>query len=172
MTTTTLSPGITVSFGNTPQAGDDLFLAANTGLTEDLFSIKYLNVMANDLGGAAKTLYSIDDGTSLGGTRPADLLIQDTVRTEALSTDSSAHGAKIWITSDGQVGYDASTLFADFKAQLQHLAAGEYATDSFTYAIRLGNGTLSWATATVQIAGVNDAPVITSNAAAAAGAVQ
>jgi len=68
---------------------------------------------------------------------------------------------KIWITADGKVGYDASASAA-FVEQLQHLAAGEYLTDSFTYAIRLGNGTLSWATVTVQIAGVNDAPVITS----------
>ena len=110
--------------------------------------------MANDRGGAAKTLYSIDDGTKgMGVLSPADLLTQDIVRTEALTTDSSAHGAKIWITADGKVGYDACTLSADFKAQLQHLAAGDFLTVQFTHAIRLGNGTLSWATATVQIAG-------------------
>jgi VCBS repeat-containing protein len=156
-----ITKGIVVSLGNTPQAGDDLFLAARTGLTEDALGIRILDVMANDLGGAAKTLYSLDDGTSVGGIRPADLLIQDTARAEALSTDRSAHGAKIWITADGKVGYDASASAA-FVEELQHLAAGEYLTDSFTYAIRLGNGTLSWATATVQIAGANDAPVVTS----------
>src|SRR6266404_1044089 len=156
-----ITQGIVQSFGNTPQAGNDLFLASQTGLTEDALGIQILNVMANDLGGASKTLYSLDDGTSTGGIRPTDLLIQDTARAEALSTDHSANGAKIWITADGKVGYDASASAA-FVEQLQHLAAGEYLTDSFTYAIRLGNGTLSWATATVQIAGVNDAPVITS----------
>ena len=156
-----ITQGIVVSFGNTPQAESDLFLATQTGLTEDALGIKILDVMANDLGGASKTLYSLDDGTSTGGIRPTDLLIQDTARAEALSADHSAHGARIWITADGKVGYDASASAA-FVEQLQHLAAGEYLTDSFTYAIRLGNGTLSWATATVQIAGVNDAPVITS----------
>jgi VCBS repeat-containing protein len=150
------------SFSNTPQAGDDLYAASTTGLTEDQLFITYLAVMANDLGGAAKTLYSLDDGTSsLGLVSATDLLTQDMARTEALSTDCSAHGARIWITKDGKVGYDASTLSAEFQAQLQELPAGATLTDTFTYAIRLGNGTLSWATATVAIAGVNDAPTVT-----------
>lgn len=150
------------SFGNTPQAGDDLFLSGATGLTEDSTNIVWLKVMLNDSGGAAKTLYSLDDGLSGGTTlRPTDLLVQDTARTEALSTDTSRGGARIWITSDGQVGYDAGTLSGAFTQQLQALNAGEYLYDSFTYAIRLGNGTLSWATATLQFAGANDAPVVT-----------
>ena len=33
--------------------------------------------------------------------------------------------------------------------------------DHFTYAIRLANGTLSWATVTIQLTGTNDAPVVT-----------
>jgi VCBS repeat-containing protein len=152
----------TTSFLNTPQATDDQFASATTGLTEDWLFVTYLAVMANDQGGAAKTLYSIDNGTnSVGTLSPTDLLTQDIVRTEALTTDQSANGAKIWITADGKVGYDAATLADGFKCQLQHLSAGQFLTDTFTYAIRLGNGTLSWATATVQIAGVNDAPVVT-----------
>jgi hypothetical protein len=131
----------TTSILNTPQAGDDLFTSATTGLTEDSLFISCLAVMANDLGGAAKTLYSIDNGTtSIGVLSPTDLLTQDTVRTEALNTDLSAHGAKIWITADGKVGYDAATLSAAFTDQLQHLSAGQFLTDTFTYAIRLGNG--------------------------------
>src|SRR6185437_14487299 len=89
-----------------------------------------------------------------------DLLTQDTARAEATSGDTSLNGATIWITSSGQVGYDASTLTGAFKSQLQGLSAGETLTDSFTYAIRMGNGTLSWTTATVQFMGENDAPVI------------
>src|SRR4051812_2908563 len=95
----------TVSFGNTPQAQDDLLI--NTGLTEDSGQIVFLDVMANDLGGAAKTLYSLDDGLSAGGTRPADLLIQDTGRVESITGDHSLNGASIWITVDGKVAYDA-----------------------------------------------------------------
>src|SRR6185295_17872505 len=61
--------------------------------------------------------------------------------------------------ADGKVGYDAAAS-STFKAQLQALAVGETRTDSFTYAIRLGNGTLSWATATIQFTGENDGPTI------------
>jgi VCBS repeat-containing protein len=151
-----------VSIINTPQAADDLF--RNTGLTEDALFVTYLDVMANDLGGAAKTLYSVDDGTNgVGLISATDLLTKDTVYTGAPiggTNDVSAHGARIWITADGKIGYDAATLSDSFKAQLQVLAAGTFLTDSFTYAIRLGNGTLSWATATVRIAGLNDAAVI------------
>jgi len=148
-----ITNGIVVAFGNTPQAKDDSF----NGITEDSHAV-ILDVMGNDLGGNAKTLWSLDDGTSAGGIRPVDLLIQDTARTEALSSDRSALGATIWITSDGKVGYDVSAN-PTLVAALQHLAAGQYTTDTFTYAIRLGNGALSWATATVQIVGTNDGPV-------------
>ena len=37
-----------------------------------------------------------------------------------MSTDQ-CNGAKIWITADGKVGYDACTLTDAFKAQLQAL---------------------------------------------------
>ncbi|WP_454875961.1 VCBS domain-containing protein [Pseudomonas farris] len=164
-TTTTTSGGTVTSLSNTPQAQDDIFTTGVIGtstaaITEDLLGVVYLDVMSNDLGGSAKTLWSLDDATSLSTATkiyaPADLLIQDTGRIEATSTDTSFNGAKIWITSDGKVGYDAATLSTAFKAQLQSLAAGGSLTDTFTYAIRLGNGTLSWATAQVQFAGMND----------------
>ncbi|KQU92916.1 hypothetical protein ASC68_24105 [Devosia sp. Root105] len=116
--------------------------------------------MANDKAGGAKTLYSLDNADSLGGIRPTDLLTQDLARTEAASTDTSLNGARIWITADGQVGYDASTLSSAALAQIQGLGAGQYFTDTFTYAIRMANGTLSWATAQIKIAGTNDAATI------------
>ncbi|WP_095131000.1 VCBS domain-containing protein [Pseudomonas sp. Irchel s3h14] len=164
-TTTTTSGGTVTSLSNTPQAQDDIFTTGvigtgATAITEDLLGVVYLDVMSNDLGGSAKTLWSLDDATSLSTATkvyaPADLLIQDTGRIETTSTDTSFNGAKIWITSDGKVGYDAATLSTAFKAQLQSLAGGGSLTDTFTYAIRLGNGTLSWATAQVQFAGMND----------------
>ncbi|WPN59446.1 VCBS domain-containing protein [Pseudomonas sp. P9_31] len=177
-TTTTTSGGTVTSFSNTPQAQDDIFTTGVIGtgtatITEDLLGVVYLDVMSNDLGGNAKTLWSLDNATSLSTATkvyaPADLLVQDTSRIEATSTDTSLNGAKIWITSDGKVGYDAATLSTTFKAQLQALAAGGSLTDSFTYAIRLGNGTLSWATAQVQFAGVNDS--VTMSLGAQAGTV-
>ncbi|WP_199805227.1 VCBS domain-containing protein, partial [Bradyrhizobium pachyrhizi] len=182
MATQTTGGGSTTSFGNTPQAQDDLFttgLVTSNGttsvsLTEDNLQIVYFNVMANDLGGNSKSLFSIDNGISAGGTSPTDLITQDTARAESTTSDTSLYGAKIWITSEGKVGYDATTLSAAFKAQLDALQAGQVLNDTFTYAIRLGNGTLSWATATVQFAGANDAAVIsgmTSGTAVEAGGV-
>ena len=59
------NPGIKVSFNNTPQAVDDLFTTGQTLLSEDNLATRgviKLNVMANDAGGNAKSLYSIDDG--------------------------------------------------------------------------------------------------------------
>ncbi|EJM46898.1 VCBS repeat-containing protein, partial [Pseudomonas sp. GM33] len=163
--TTTTSGGTVTSFSNTPQAKDDVFTT-----TENLLGVMYWDVMSNDLGGNAKTLWSLDNADSLSTATkayaPADLLTQDTARAEAMSSDTSKNGAKIWITPDGKVGYDAATFSSDFKAQLQSLAAGEVLTDSFTYAIRLGNGTLSWATATVQFSGVNDGVTISLGAQA------
>ncbi|AOK62280.1 Ig-like domain repeat protein [Burkholderia ubonensis] len=153
----TTSNGTAVSMSNTPQATNDVFTSAQTGLTDNALTTVYLNVMANDLGGAAKTLYSLDSGTEVTvALEQTALLTQDTARAEAVSTDYSAHGAHIWITSDGKVGYDASHLDASWLSNSFNTLG--YAQDSFTYAIRLGNGTLSWATAYVDIA--PPAPVV------------
>ena len=48
-------------------------------------------------------------------------------------------------------------------SSLQALGAGVQISDSFTYAIKLGNGTLSWATARFNIVGTNDGPIITGS---------
>ncbi|MFK4723648.1 VCBS repeat-containing protein [Bradyrhizobium niftali] len=170
MATQTTGGGSTTSFSNTPQAKDDIFTSGVTAagvsisLTEDNLQPVFFDVMGNDLGGNAKTLFSIDNGINnsgaMSGYIAADLLTQDTARIEGTSSDTSLNGAKIWITADGKVGYDASAL----SAQINALSAGEFFTDSFIYAIRLGNGTLSWATATVKIAGVNDGPVAVADA--------
>ena len=71
-----------------------------------------------------------------------------------ISEDStSARGASISIV-DGKVKYDARAL--------DWLADGQTATDYFTYAIRLSNGTLSWATVKITLTGSNDLPTIVS----------
>jgi VCBS repeat-containing protein len=146
---TTSTTTATNSISNTPQAMDD-----NYTLNEDQSSVQIFDVMAGDLGGKAKVLWSLDDGSSV-----SDLLQYDGAKAEATTNDTSKNGAKIWITADGKVGYDAATLSPSFKAQLQAMNEGDAPiTDTFTYAIRLGNGTLSWATVTVTFTGVNDAP--------------
>ena len=158
MATQTTGGGSTTSFNNTPQAVDDTY-----NKTEDFLGICYFDVMLNDLGGNAKVLWSVDDGT--GST---DLLSQDTARAESTLGDKSAHGANIWISSDNKVGYDAGSLDAAFKAALQALNPTDPPlTDTFTYAIRMANGTLSWATVTIVYSGVNDAPVVSAAVTAA-----
>ncbi|KRQ08298.1 beta strand repeat-containing protein [Bradyrhizobium manausense] len=170
MATQATGGGSTVSFGNTPQANNDIF-----SFTEDAANILVLNVMANDLGGAAKTLFSLDDGTSASASTksyaPADLLVKDVTYSNdaagaAGTSDHSALGARIWIESDGTVHYDKG----DINAKLQALGVGEALTDTFTYAIQLGNGTLSWATVTLQFTGLNDAPTIVLGSTTANGA--
>jgi VCBS repeat-containing protein len=146
-------------------ANPDFFPSSVTGLTEDHLTKVTLDVLANDTGPQKSYLWSLDNGISAlqhngqGQVTPVDLLMQDTARSEGASRDTSLNGARIWITGDGKVGYDASTLSDGFKAQLQHLQVGQYLTDTFTYAVRVGEGRISWTTATVQIAGVNDPPV-------------
>src|SRR5437868_4028330 len=129
MATQTTSGGTTTSFTKTPQATDDIFTSAQTGLTENSTNTIFLDVMANDLGGNAKVLWSIDNGINnsgaMSGYIAGDLLTQDTGRFEGVSSDTSQYGAKIWITADGKIGYDASTLYSSFRANLDALPTGQ-----------------------------------------------
>ncbi|NWL77507.1 adhesin, partial [Pseudomonas taiwanensis] len=151
-----------ISFGNTPQAKGDSFIYDDLVRTGSNYIC--LDVMANDLGGKAKTLYSLADGVQDDGTAASRTEIQADLLAHAIVSES-AYGARIWIAEDPlggavKVFYDASAIFN--SDAYRSLAAGELMTDSFTYAIRMGNGTLSWATATVQLEGVNDAAVLGS----------
>ena len=149
--------GTTTSFFNTPQAKDDYYTAS-----EDC--VYYFDVMADDLGGNAKVLWSIDDNDLYGTTTRSadgttttttnvDSVIDLTVKDVAGAIEKSALGASISIV-DGKVKYDARAL--------DWLADGQTATDYFTYAIRLSNGTLSWATVKITLTGSNDLPTVVS----------
>ena len=135
--------GTTTSFNNTPQAKDDLYSATEDGI----FTI---DVMANDLGGNAKVLWSIDDTamTDDNANGTYDLVTKDA----AMVSEFSDLGARIWI-ENGVVKYDSNPI--------DYLALGQQVVDKFTYAIRLGNKvTLSWATVYVTLTGTNDGPDI------------
>lgn len=158
---TNTSGGTTTSFFNTPQATDNCY-------TADEDCVYYFDVMSDDLGGSAKVLWSIDDNnlcgtttTSADGTTTTttnvDSVIDLTVKDATGCVEKSALGARISIV-DGKVKYDARAL--------DWLADGQTATDYFTYAIRLSNGTLSWATVAITLTGSNDAPTIVSATAA------
>jgi len=151
------------SFGNTPQAKDDVL----SGMTESALEASFffmLDVMANDLGGTAKTLYSVDDGTTAtGAAAPSTAIMQDLasqdVANDGLLDGRSAQGAELRIVN-GKVEVRAD---AAYLSKVSATAEGQWFTDTFVYAIKLGNGTLSWAKVTFTLAGANDAPVITSS---------
>ena len=82
----------------------------------------------------------------------------DVLSVSAVGAQSTL-GAALSISADGKtVIYDPT-----HAAQLQSLAVGEKATDTFTYTVSDGHGGVSTTTATVIVAGVNDAPVAVSD---------
>ncbi|QKD05908.1 hypothetical protein EB235_34470 [Mesorhizobium loti R88b] len=160
--------GTTASFSNTPQANDDVF-----NLTEDTVvlasgsqTIIVLDVMANDQGGNAKSLFSVDDGISASTATkqyaPIDLTTQDVQATGISAWESIGGGVSIRI-NNGKVEMDLSGyLAAHGFASLQAMGAGDQINETFTYAIKLGGGTLSWASVSVNIQGTNDGAIITA----------
>ena len=90
--------GTLASLGNTPQAKDDYYT-----MSEDQWRV--LDVLANDLGGNAKTLWSIDTTSDDG---VADLVAKDVVG----CVDNSELGAAISLTSDGKILYDTRSSAA------------------------------------------------------------
>lgn len=145
-----------ISFTNTPQATDDEFiydeeqLLASDFYNTDTNTIT-LDVMSDDLGGKAKKLFSI---SSEDGTDPADLWNALKASDAGKSAETTTAGNSIQIV-DGKIAY---TLNGLNENGLNSLSEGETITDTFTYAIRLANGTLSWATVNIEISGSNDGP--------------
>lgn len=134
---------ISTSYTKTPQANDDKYAFDE----DEIFAGPLaLDVMSNDLGGKAKTLYSID------GQDYTELTDPDAVA-QAPSGDHSKAGADIWMGADGKIYYDATPIEETINA----LGEGQHFEDTFVYAIRMGNGTISWATVTIDFVGQNDA---------------
>ncbi|WP_095824823.1 VCBS domain-containing protein [Mesorhizobium sp. WSM3882] len=160
--------GTTTSFSNTPQAQGDVFnyTEDNVVIVSASQSIILLDVLANDLGGNAKTLYSIDDGTSASTATkqyaPIDLTTQDAQATGISAWEDIGGGVLIRI-NNGKVEMNLSGYLAQHGfTSLQALGAGDHINETFTYAIKLGNGTLSWASVSVNIQGTNDGATITA----------
>ena len=144
--------GTTVTLSKTPQAGDDSF-----SFSEGDFSGRQtvlLDVLANDQGGNAKKLYSIDDGSNA----LRDLLNSDVGKSMVSDWERTKQGNLIRI-NQGKIEFKLDNSF-----KVDALAVGEKYGDSFVYAIQLGNGTISYATVAVTITGVNDAATITGSA--------
>jgi VCBS repeat-containing protein len=140
-TTTTSKTTTTVKQTNlTAAAKDDSFLAQSTGATEDN-SVR-LSVLANDPGAAKLySVWQVPEGTS------------SSTQVQVMTTSTLKSGAVIAINADGTISYDPRNAF-------QSLAEGELATDTFTYTVRMANGTLSTANVSVQVLGKNDVATI------------
>ncbi len=167
----------TVSFANTPQARDDSYTFTEDQLLASGLlngTILSLSVLSNDLGGAAKVLYSVDDGLTFNQVgSPADLLLADSLISgksiwEAVQTTING----VLVTTDDKLRIDNGSINVDLSNSLlsltgttdiNALAEGDHIHVTFIYAIRLANGTLSWATVTVDILGQNDAASISGN---------
>jgi VCBS repeat-containing protein len=121
-----------VSLGTRPQANDDNFNTADKLMTAVIGEGETFDVMANDLGGNAK---------SLAWVGYADTELQ------------SQLGSDVAIASD-MVSY---ALTDAAIAKVQESVKGTIVEDTFTYKIQLGDGTYSTATATVYIEAVNHA---------------
>lgn len=74
-----------------------------------------------------------------------------TLSIPSLSSATSTKGAAISVNSDGNIVYDSTG-----STELQALNTGQSTTDTFSYAVSDGQGGTSTATATVNVAGVND----------------
>jgi VCBS repeat-containing protein len=87
----------------------------------------------------------------------------DTLIVTAVNGDTSSVGHQIELASGALLTLNADGTFSyDPNAAFESLAAGQTATDSFTYTAFDGQGHSADATATVTLIGVNDAPTITS----------
>lgn len=116
--------------GNSVRFGSN---AGNDRVAADESAILHINVLANDRGGAAKKIWSLDQADP---SKPSDFA-------------ELPGGSTVGIGTDGKLLYKAVDKF-------DYLAEGEIAYDSFTYSMRVGNGVISVATVTVKIVGVND----------------
>ncbi|MQG87358.1 MAG: tandem-95 repeat protein [SAR202 cluster bacterium] len=129
---------VTVSGENkAPVAVDDDFLA-NNGITEDETLTDAIGVLDNDT--------DADDLATA-------LFVSGLNGTNQLSAQST-NGALVTMNADGTFLYDPRG--AD---PLQALADGVVATDTFTYTVSDGQGGSDEGTVTIEVTGVNDAPV-------------
>ncbi|WP_411288494.1 beta strand repeat-containing protein, partial [Phenylobacterium sp.] len=111
----------------------------------------------------ADAMVASEDAPSLA----LDVLLNDSVPdlVASLSFTQPAHGTATLVARTSGAGAGAETakfVYTPSPTHWQYLAAGETATDSFTYKVTDADGDQQTATVTVTITGANDAPTITS----------
>jgi VCBS repeat-containing protein len=98
------------------------------------------------IGSTATATTYLPTGTSGQVAVPTDLLTQDSAGYSIISTD----GATVTILNSSSVTYQAS---ASEITQVDALGAGQHLTDSFLYAIKMADGTVSWNTVSITLTG-------------------
>jgi VCBS repeat-containing protein len=122
-----------------PQAKDDSYDVSTGFLVGDEDSgltVSIADLFANDHGGAAKSFYGLGAAYLLSVT--------------------TAEGGTATFQNGDELVYTPAPSF-------DSLGGSDWATDSFTYTMQLGNGALSTATVTLRINGVDDLAVITGD---------
>ena len=159
----------------TPNAGAFDFLAAGATAT-DTFTYTISDGEGGTVTGTATvTITGTNDAPTLTGSASTDIL-EDTgsVTVDVLSTASDVDvGDVLSVASvtDGangtvSINADGTVSYTPNAGAYDSLAAGETATDTFTYTISDGAGGTVTGTATVNVTGTNDAPTLTGSAAA------
>lgn len=147
-----------------PGAKNDLY-SLFEGISAN--AIVSLSVLSNDQGGAANVLYSVDDGSG-NPSSPTDLRVADAVN--GVSPWEPTAGGNAVRIFNGVVQLDFTHALAGLGAStLNGLTAADVLNDSFIYAFRYANGTLSWAKVTVSVQGQNDAASISGQASGTIG---
>ena len=162
-----LNPNGTFTYTPAPQFnGTDTFTYhANDGTDDSESATVTINVSGtNDAPTANDDTYATNEDTTLNVTLPADgVLDNDTdPENDSLTVTSfdatSALGAAVSGNADGTFSYDPTG-----SAAIQALDAGDTTPDTFTYAISDGDTGTDTGTVTVNLTGVNDAPVATAD---------
>jgi len=155
-----------ISFTNTPQAGDDTFSYSESLLKQQLAggTTLTMDVMANDLGGKAKSLWSLDDGVDQFGNPVGAGELWGALKDADTGWVKTAEGNQVKIVN-GKIQIDLSGGLLANGASIDALGSGETYTDSFVYTIRLANGTLSYAKVNFSVAGENDGVLLATNPA-------
>ena len=170
MATQTTGGGSTTSFTNTPQAVDDSYtlwedcLKSDSTLYNAATNTILLDVMANDKGGTAKSLFSVDDGDGNPITSDFDLICKDVDSSGCSAWEATKCGNWVRI-NNGKIEYRISdgSGIPGHGVSVDTLNANQVLSDEFVYAIRLGNGTLSEATVHISINGSNDQASISND---------
>lgn len=118
---------------------------------------------------SADTITATEESASASPPTAINVLANDSIPdlAQSLAFTQGAHGTVTLANQDlthPAAGQVAQFVYTPNSSYFQYLAAGETAThgDSFTYTVTDANGGVGTATAYVDIAGVNDAPVITA----------